>query len=70
MGKKDGNWQSYIYENKMVIDVNLYLKNENEEIHHPVTLRTLELTVNKIKSIEVVRRNLVRVKTPRWLWYW
>ena len=24
-----------VYENKMVIDVNLYLKNENEEIHRP-----------------------------------
>ena len=29
----------YIYENKMMIDVNLYLKEENEEIHHPGSLR-------------------------------
>ena len=41
-----GRWK-VIYEHKMVIDVNLYLKNENEDIHCPVSLRTPELTVKK-----------------------
>ena len=40
----------------MVIDVNLDLKNENEEIHRPVPLRTLELTVKKRKSIGCAKK--------------
>ena len=46
----------------MIIDVNLYLRNENEEIHRPVSVRwvrTPTFTVNKRKGFSGVAKNAV-----------